>query len=318
MYGIVFILSNIKVDGYEDPIVLTQNYVFRKAKPEEITRLKESLVSVSSRQSPLGKRDYIYEFDTRFHETEDITSTNIIKTQREEKDYLYWVIEYQESNFHIHKMEEAILLLSNSFELGFSLDFRGNTSFGSSHYMESKYRDMERSYFKYLPTTVHVNEIKQIPLICDLFDNVREQYKLVDAAIQNYKALKFIDNNSSLIFVGYFSIIESLVTHPPRLHESLDSISHQLTNKITLLAKMFERNIIYSDYFDPKAKDETIWKKLYSYRSNIAHGNKVDFNSDLQILKSKENIQLFLVEVIKNLILLSLKKPEFLSDLKKC
>ena len=60
----------------------------------------------------------------------------------------------------------------------------------------------------------------------------------------------------------------------------------------------------------------TYWGSIY--RSDIAHGNIVDFEKKYKILKSTENVNSFLSEIIKNVILLAIEKPEFLSDLKKC
>ncbi len=129
--------------------------------------------------------------------------------------------------------------------------------------------------------------------------------------------LKRIPKESELLTIGYFSIIEALITHAPRLDESLDSISHQLKNKLILLRKRFERKIEYSSYF-LDTKEKTIWALLYSYRSHIAHGGIPDFTKKFQVLKSKEVVLDFLRENIKCLILCSLREPELMSDLKNC
>jgi hypothetical protein len=34
---------------------------------------------------------------------------------------------------------------------------------------------------------------------------------------------------------------------------------------------------------------ETIWGKMYDYRSSLAHGNEPDFNKNLKILKDRRS-----------------------------
>jgi hypothetical protein len=133
----------------------------------------------------------------------------------------------------------------------------------------------------------------------------------VRIAVQNFSSLRDISNGSDLVIVGLFAIIESLITHAPRSSESLDSINHQITNKIILLRKRFSRDVLPKAYFMDATEDK-IWKKLYSYRSAVAHGTPVNFDGDHQILKDRITVIKFLQDNIKELIILGLKEPEFL------
>lgn len=80
---------------------------------------------------------------------------------------------------------------------------------------------------------------------------------------------------------------------------------------------MYERRINYDNYFEVANKDK-LWKNLYGLRSDIAHGNIIKFKEKYKLLKSRDNVEMFLLESVKNLLLLALSRPEFLSDLKKC
>lgn len=319
--GISFCLTNMNISNFEEFDLLHNDFRFRKAKENEILQYKEKLNKYPTFvYEVFGKIDYIYEYSWKA--IEDGNSTKYEKDFLEEKDYKYWVIEYKETNCAIHELEIAISLLKNSFELGLSSIKQHKTpdkhGFIHSEHTINKFRDMTTNYYKYKTLNVNMDEIKSIPRIYAQYINNYNKHDFIEHAFKNYEMLKYINEQSDLLILGYFSIIEMLVTHPPRLTESLDSITHQITTKINLLEKMFERKIIYSEYFDEKTAIDKIWKNLYSYRSDIAHGNIIDFKQKFQSLKSKENINNFLTEIIKNLLLLSLDKPDFMNDLKKC
>jgi hypothetical protein len=152
----------------------------------------------------------------------------------------------------------------------------------------------------------------------DLYHNTPPEHAFVKAALSNFADLRRIPTTSDLIVVGLFSIIESLITHAPRLSETLDSINHQITNKIILLRKRYSRPIVPDTYFAHTA-EETIWKKLYSYRSSVAHGTPVSIEkSDLQVLKSRQMVIDFLQDNVKELLQLGLRESGFLFDLRRC
>jgi len=167
------------------------------------------------------------------------------------------------------------------------------------------------------PLIFDIHEIEEASKIIERIKSLEKKYEFIHNSLRNFYDLRSIPEESNLLIVGYFSIIESLVAHKPRQAESLDSISSQLKNKLILLFKKFPSKVDYSYYFG-KGKSHTIWGKLYTFRSGVAHGNEINFKGDLQILKSKHNVQLFLKEVIKNLLLLSINDPEFIKDLKSC
>ena len=70
--------------------------------------------------------------------------------------------------------------------------------------------------------------------------------------------------------------------------------------------------------FFPNTSESAIWKKLYAYRSNIAHGSKPDFAKELLVLKDDSTAQNFLKLVVKMLLRHSLIEPQLYTDLKEC
>ena len=320
MRGFTFILSNIKINNYE-PIELIENYILRKAADDEIEIIKNELNKITIHHPFNNKdKDFIYEFNSKEVQKNE-TTISYEKEPLTKNNFRYWVIEF-DINYEIESLETSINLLKNSFELGFTFmypypDNKERPIIGYSEYIINKYKTMEQRYIKYNAIDIDINEIISISKIYKQLKNNSDKYTFIKHSINNFNSLKYINYDSDLLLVGYFSIIETLVTHSPRLQESIDSISHQIVNKLNLLQKFFLRQINYNDYFE-NSNEDTIWKKLYSYRSDIAHGNIVDFNKKYILLKSNENIKFFLIEIIKNLILLALDKSDLLNDLKKC
>lgn len=322
MAGFIAILSNIKINNYEQ-IELTESYLLRKANKNEISLIKQELSGINIIDGHFDKNpDFIYEYDVEAVKKDEIT-TSFIKKYLTEDKYRYWVIEFNDNGNKRKFLEKSIMLLKNSFEFGFifitpSITL-GNkeTVVMTSDYTINMYKKISRNYPDYNAIEVDFEELELIPKLYEQLLLNGNKYNFINHAINNFDSLKYIDDNLDLLLVGYFSIIETLITHPPRLNESLDSISHQIVNKLNLLQKFFIRQLNYKEYFK-EGKEETIWKKLYSYRSDIAHGNIVNFDNKYNILNSNKSIQLFLRETIKNLIILALEKPEFLNDLKKC
>jgi hypothetical protein len=319
--GVAFCLTNMNISNFEEFDLLHDDFTFRRARENEILQYKEKLSKYPTiTHEVFGEIDYIYEYSWKAILNGD--STIYEKCPLEKKDYKYWIVAYKKTNHALHELEIAISLLKNSFEISL-WSIRQNKSpdkhsFIHNEYSINKFRDMITSYYNYQTLNVNMDEIKSIPRIYAQYINNHNKYDFIEHAFKNYTILKYIDNQSDLLVLGYFSIIEMLITHPPRQNENLDSITHQIVTKLNLLEKFFERKIIYFDYFDKQVKEETIWKKLYSYRSSIAHGNIINFEKDFNVLRSKEITNKFILEIIKNLLLLSLDKPDFINDLKKC
>ena len=112
--------------------------------------------------------------------------------------------------------------------------------------------------------------------------------------------------------LGLFAVLELLLTHDP--HGNYDSLSHQIRTKIPLLERRFDCPIDYSVFTD--SKKETVWKKLYEYRSAIAHGGALQFDRGLSVLKDAPVARGFLEEATKAVLRHALKEPELVLDLR--
>jgi hypothetical protein len=114
--------------------------------------------------------------------------------------------------------------------------------------------------------------------------------------------------------LAMFMLIEMLLTHNPGDKEIGDSLTHQVIHKIPFVFERRNEQIDYS-VFDG-AKGELVWKRLYAYRSSVAHGDTPDFASKLNILRSAEVANRFLTDITRRLIRISLDDPKLLEGLK--
>lgn len=115
--------------------------------------------------------------------------------------------------------------------------------------------------------------------------------------------------------LAMFMLIEMLLTHNPSDKEIGDSLTHQVLHKVPFV---FERRGEQIDYsvFGGSSGINTIWKKLYAYRSCIAHGDQPDFGSKLQILRDADTANRFLTDITRRLIRFSIDDPKLFEGLK--
>jgi hypothetical protein len=217
----------------------------------------------------------------------------------------------------------AVELLKNDLDLGFTQTYDENyevTQISGFHWNTSRissFFDPQNFHHIHPAKQIKDSEIREITENHALIKSTEKCYPMIRKALNNFSQLKSLPRQSQLVTLGYFSIIEALVTHKPRLNESLDSLNHQVSTKMVLLSKRFQRHLDYDFHFGQIEK-EKVWKQLYGYRSALAHGIHADFDSEFKNLKDLKNVLGFLKETVKLTLLLALKEPEFLADLKKC
>jgi hypothetical protein len=135
-------------------------------------------------------------------------------------------------------------------------------------------------------------------------------------SIKMFKSVMSVHQSSDFYTLGLFAVIESVITHEPRENAG-DSLSHQISTKLPLVTKLFDREIDCSSFFD-ECSESTLWKKLYSYRSKIAHGKQVNFTKKKSILRSRNSVLAFLEIFVPSLLRLALNDPQLIQDLQSC
>ena len=147
------------------------------------------------------------------------------------------------------------------------------------------------------------------------------KFQHIFKSLEDFNYLNKLSNRSSFKVIAYFSIIEALITN--NAQDRYQSITQQLKNKIRLLNNRFNESINFRNYFK-KVPDTMVLEKiieiLYTYRSNIAHGNQIEFKKQLNILENidQKTILNFLHELTRKLLIQSLNEPQLFIDLKYC
>jgi hypothetical protein len=164
--------------------------------------------------------------------------------------------------------------------------------------------------------TVSKSDVQEIAEI----NSSIQEHKHASIDIHRYtrelQQLDGLPKGSPLVFLGYFGLLESLLTHQPDPRDPLDSITRQVKNKMALLERRFARPIDYSPFAG--ASSDTIWTKMYDYRSRLAHGDTLDFAGKLAALQNQQTALALLRESVKAVLRQALIEPELLSNLRNC
>lgn len=253
-----------------------------------------------------------------------LTSNNpFIKRFKETKEYNLWVIKHPYSKSH--EIVKNVLALS-SLNLSILLEWFciADANYLSIDDLTTKiiYNELEKD--KFPEVILDDAAIYELRFIWNLF---MENKKNIDSStrlkkvIKDFMDLKEIHKGTSFKFLGYFSILENILTHNKGRSASNSSITFQLQNKLNLINNRFDAPMDFKKYF--KLPDtvtfSTLIEKLYQYRSDIAHGSESDFNKELSILKNNKNNSLkFIHELTRNVILQYIKEPTLVENLKHC
>jgi hypothetical protein len=306
--GFSHIMDSIEITA-KLPFEIVPNHWLRKAEKKEIEEIKGVITTQNALQNPA----ILYEFE-HIESRKDSGGYNMLPPE----NWRYYVISFDKDNSQLRKIEYAFNLAKNDISLGY-IFFTGMV--GAVGYDLSLISNFYADRYMLVNQTkiIGEDEIKEINNYYNLIVGLDiERYKNVSRAIEEFHRTKCITNRSAFKIFSYFAIIECLLTHSPLPSDITDSTTRQITGKMCLLSKRFQRDVHYKSFFPKIDELEKVWRKLYSFRSNIAHGENTDFKKEFLVLNSRDNIRLFLMENIKLLLLYTLKDPEFVADLQKC
>lgn len=174
------------------------------------------------------------------------------------------------------------------------------------------------------PMKVDLENLAEIILLREKLDD--ETFPQISEALEMFRENDQINDRSHLKHLGYFAIIESLLSHQPSPNDSVDSISRQLIRNLILLNnRMSSTDNMLIDKFGDMNQEKVI-KKLYSYRSQIAHGKPSEkIIKDLFEIKPPEFgvglekfdwFAYYLRSFTKKILKQALIEPQLINDLK--
>lgn len=307
--GITFIYSNVDFVDVTLPYSLSETMILRAAIDVEVEKFKNYLAEYGRFSR------FIIPFD---HSPVDMDENGVKKTiYRPDKFSRWWVIAFNGCNSQVYDLDRIAKLIKPKLYLGvtFLYDELNQHSGTIGKHSDVEILTIESAKKYSLVNSNELNKLKEYYnwfLLEDISATSSSKY-----ALDLYCSTSNLGIHSGLLTLSLFSVIESLIAHKPRLTETLDSITHQIKNKINLLVKMFENSIDKESYFGDIAY-MTLWGKLYGLRSDIAHGQKYDFSKSYSCLKNLENVNNFLDEIVRELICLTIQKPDLIADIKEC
>lgn len=314
--------------GEETEVELVEGHFIKKANEVQLKYIKTGIELIG--EGFLG--DSLLKEQLRLiHEGKPIIegNGNTKYVELERNDWEYLVVECRDNKrVQVDYDLQLTLLLSKLSNMRFIFDFSitPNQEFNnSSNYPFAPYNfgrsgeitDQFANEHAFIPfpkvslTKRDITEIKDIFTLIKKFKRDDTQNEYLKKALLDIRNLPRLPYYSPLRYLFVFSIIECLLVNQNR------PISKQLSSKIKYINNRYEEPLDISLYFtNNDTKIETLIEKLYSYRSDIAHGDFSDFDRELKVIGDNKKAYNFLYELLKKVVVYALKDPKLVKDLK--
>lgn len=312
--GIIFFPEIIDLQGLTEPVQIGQMATLERATGAQRTGLRGLLDPYIRARQFRGVNPWEYEEVANEH------GSVHIKPIEDPETHQFWVVNHWRRLFDV-QLRMALELSDPSMTpvVMLTRPHEGASGVLDSHaiinWLYSNLTIKRR--------TIGVDEVSGIEramaLLINFESEVDDSFAFIHKALRDFEDLKGVASRKPLYVVGLFAIIESLLTSKQD-DTTGKSLSHQLHEKVNLLTNRFEKPLLLSNYFNNvgTADPKKVIAKLYQYRSDVAHGNIVDFSNNLQLLTNHEAVCEFLHALVRRLLLQALIEPELMRDLKRC
>jgi len=315
-HGFAFVLSPLKVEA-DLPFTIAPGHCLDRATQAQIAKIKPALQTFLSLPIP-GSMFSSYEEDIKKVPSDKPGSFSYRHTPLDENDWRYFVVAFQGNNSELGTIQQACLVIKNDIRLGFY--FLESESIGSCYGWHSQAIHTfpnDSGLDGQIAKQISASDLELVSKTYTALKELPDDFEHTLRAFKRFNDLCNVSQYSELTVIGLFSVIESLLTHAPRLSESADSLTHQIRSKVPLVRKRFVRPLDHESEFDQIGEDK-LWSKLYAYRSRIVHGEHATFDGELKALRDMKAVVDFLRETTKLLLIASLDEPVLMTDLKKC
>jgi hypothetical protein len=275
----------------------------RRARPDEVAVIKDTIGFLGP--NPTFRFKSLWEHQ--------VPSQGAQVVRLPESEWRYFVIAFKGNNLLLSQLERAFDLAPLELEVGFTVLAQGGVVWLPGrlfHVLEVARHDIP------FGVDVSVGDIDEMRAIHSQLQGRDDSLINVQNLALQLGQLKALPHYSPLRFLGYFAILESLLTHAPKPSDPYDSITRQVRKKLSLLNNRFSRPIDYSRFSGAAA--DTIWARMYEYRSRVAHGDAPDFTKDLAVLRNQETALALIKETVKAVIRQALIEPQLLLALREC
>jgi Apea-like HEPN len=162
--------------------------------------------------------------------------------------------------------------------------------------------------------------------IVDLRSHLDEaRFATILRSIQLFRELDAI-HDGNLKLLGYFAVLESILSHKPAANDSADSITRQLKRNLSLLENRltFANDTFRLNEFGSQKPDKVL-AQLYELRSQLTHGGDprsalewFEQNRPTRFVSSSPNVWLysFCRSLVQKTLQCALREPQLVCDLK--
>jgi Apea-like HEPN len=329
-----FVINAIQCD-FELPFEITENLILRKATQVEISGVENHFSQF--RSSSIHGTDILWFTNQGVEIIRTKDRTQFKTVHLEEKDFRYYVFDvkrYGDDRIDSNTaLRQALSISKVSFNSNIEFQYTDSPAevshtpsliwypTGISILQQNLRNDIEEAYNCKSFTENDAKKLGDVFQLIMQFDRLAFQF--VYSAIENFYELQNLLVHSPFYTLSLFSIIELLLTNDGYGKSGSPSIVWQLQHKMKLINKLFTDPIDFHTYFQfGETPEKTVFEKLYKVRSQIAHGERVDFHNkewcNSHFIKTRKLLNTFLFEFCKELIKYGLKNPVFLSDLRDC
>jgi hypothetical protein len=315
-----YVFPDVSSNLLEETHDLGHGLILRKA---TVSELNERNVDWAFRMWPERRGSSIFLNQRRLFENNGTeVSGSILQNPLE---WRHAVIECAEGNVFFWWVNVAFAISTADLRMGLVSFADGG---GSSPFVEFSMLNVRNSlggmFVDYkLPSVDDLPEIREnLSLVLESVSGGISSE--VASIIQIFLSLDNLPDSAPLKILGYFSVIEGLLSHSPQPSDRVDSIQRQLIRNINLLnnrLKKIGRAIDFSAFGETKI--EKVLGKLYGYRSAVAHGGSMEGSLE-DIAKitggASKKDQLWVHDWVrhltKKLIFAAIVEPELVRDLK--
>src|SRR5271157_232548 len=303
-HTIAFVMNVARLIDATD-FTLAPGHVLRRASATEVAHIKQGLIYFQTFTPPLSP------WET------NRASDGTVEFLRED-EWRYFVIHCEGITESLREIERAARLAPVELEIAFKIGELSNGESGgyTLHPGRLFYRMQEAGWGRFGFVKIGAAEIEQIKnLLAPLEAHDRSEID-VDRLTDELLELDALPPRSPLLLLGYFGMLESLLTHQSDPKDPLDSITRQIKNKVALLDNRFDHRLDYSSFAEASA--EKIWTRMYELRSRLAHGDAPNFEGKLSILRDHQNALQVIRQTVKAVLRQALREPKLVADLKNC
>ena len=301
--------------GFEGelPVEIVPGYLLRRATPDEVEHIRRVLVGYTGVEGTYGL-PYEWEF------VPDAERPGNFRMNELPPDALRYHVISCHNTGEQDRIQSAANVSGVPIEIGFTLQLLAPIGQERPVGVATSYTHASKIFFAVSEksiTDIHVltaADVHKVRVAYDLLRKHDESVLPLASLLADYEALKALPETSRLRLLGYFGLVEALATHAPRKEDPYDSLTRQICVKVELLRNRFSEPLDFASFFNG-AKPDTALKKLYAFRSTIAHGNHSALDP---VLRSESNVHDFMRQLVRRLFMCALEEPALMRDLQNC